>query len=116
MSKESPTQAKGAASAAWSVLAGQGYAQTTTPGTVEELVVTARRVEERLQDVPSSAARTGAETVSCQATANKARMAMTTTRRKLRTPRDIVRYPFYSPNWHIRSRRRRGHRSPAGPV
>ncbi|MBP7817477.1 MAG: TonB-dependent receptor [Phenylobacterium sp.] len=55
-----------AASAAWSVLAGQGYAQTTTPGTVEELVVTARRVEENLQTTPVAISAFSSETLQRQ--------------------------------------------------
>lgn len=55
-----------AASAAWSVLAGQGYAQTATPGTVEELVVTARRVEENLQTTPVAISAFSAETLQRQ--------------------------------------------------
>ncbi|MDO9247692.1 MAG: TonB-dependent receptor [Phenylobacterium sp.] len=55
-----------AASAAWSVFAGQGYAQTTTPGEVEELVVTARRVEENLQTTPVAISAFTAETLQRQ--------------------------------------------------
>ncbi|MBR7621397.1 TonB-dependent receptor [Phenylobacterium sp. 20VBR1] len=55
-----------AAGAAWSVLAGQGYAQTATPGTVEELVVTARRVEENLQSTPVAISAFSAETLQRQ--------------------------------------------------
>ena len=55
-----------AASAAWSVLAGQGHAQTATPGTVEELVVTARRVEENLQTTPVAISAFSAETLQRQ--------------------------------------------------
>ena len=55
-----------AASAAWSVFAGQGYAQTTTPGEVEELVVTARRVEENLQTTPVAISAFSAETLQRQ--------------------------------------------------
>ena len=54
-----------AAGAAWGVLAGQGYAQTTQP-TVEELVVTARRVEENLQTTPVAISAFSSETLQRQ--------------------------------------------------